>query len=80
MEQGFIDILHILLNTTEDRQLLNDQTAVGVIPLAIAVGNNQSCVVRLLLDFDETDVNLPDYDGWTPVYWAAFKGFDEIAT
>ena len=39
-EKGFLDIIHILLNTTEDRQLLNDQTTDGVTPLDIAVGNN----------------------------------------
>jgi ankyrin repeat domain-containing protein 50 len=42
----------------------------GRTPLSIAAGNGFKEIVRLLLDHEHIQPDLPDYDQWTPLFWS----------
>ncbi len=58
--------------------LINAQDVKGFTPLIIAVYNNQSGVVRLLIE-KGADVNAQDAAGNTALMGACFKGYAEMA-
>merc|ERR1719233_1000979 len=55
-------------------------TEEGNTPIHAAVVNNDVYVVRILLAYNETDINKANKFGWTPIYTAAVNGYNEILT
>ncbi|RKK66726.1 hypothetical protein BFJ69_g15146 [Fusarium oxysporum] len=54
-----------------------DKTTITEDGLMAAVGKGHVEVVKLLLD-KGADVNIPDKDGWTPVFSASWNGYVEV--
>ena len=78
-KSGHEHVVKLLLNTQAGRLCLNTvwpQT--GATPLYEAVSLNDVRIVRLLLEYNETDVNAPDNDGFTPIYRASQDGISEV--
>lgn len=42
----------------------------GRTPLSVAAGNGFKEIVRLFLDHEHIQPDLPDYDQWTPLFWS----------
>ena len=74
-----IEVIKILLTTKEGKLSLNSTSPeIPSTILQIAVFQNKTNIVKLLVAHDETDVNQPNEFGHTPLYFAALNGNTEI--
>ena len=78
-QSGHKHVVRLLLNTLAGRLCLNTVwPETGATPLFQAVSLNDVRIVTLLLEYNETDVNAPDNDGFTPIYRVSQDGFSEV--
>ena len=77
--KGFHYVTHILLSAEKGKLNLNVKDKKdGVTPLHVAVGYKQSDIVKLLLEYEETDLNPQDNEGWTPLHMAVLNNNSDI--
>ncbi|KAM7195327.1 hypothetical protein V8F20_007546 [Naviculisporaceae sp. PSN 640] len=72
---GYAYLINRLLFAGES---VNRQNLEGWTALHYAARRNRKDVVKLLLDKDETQVDLADHTGWTALHFAARSGHDEV--
>ena len=76
---GHIKIVQLLLRAGAD---VNAQTIYGNSPLLLAAEFGRDQVVEEILKQQGTDISLRQwvipYNGWTPLHWAASKGYNKI--
>lgn len=67
--QGYADIVQLLINNDAEINNQND-------PLSAAAKNGDVNLIKMLIK-NKCDLNIRDYIGWTPLYWAANYGHDD---
>jgi len=77
-ELGHADIVNCLLARSPTAEMLNKQTLDGHTALVLAVLFNRIKVVRVLCEYDKTNLNFALDDGTTPIFHAAENGHHEI--
>lgn len=76
-QSGNMEVVQILLDQKEV-DVNSTGTASDFTPLIEAVIHEQEQVVQLLFEPEAVDVNKSDYQGRTPLYWAAGNGYKRM--
>ena len=73
---GIVELVTTLINTKGYQ--INQRDSAGGTPLSWAVRNRHEGVVKLLLERDDVDPNLPGISDLTPLGWAAAIGHEGV--
>jgi len=73
---GIVELVTVLIN--DGAYQVDQQDCTGSTPLTWAAGNGHEGVVKLLLEREDVDPNLPNRDGDTPLGCAAITGYDGV--
>ena len=72
------NMLEFLLSREDIATSINRQTVDGLTPLCYAAKAGNVGAVKLLLQRDDIDLNIPDNWGWTALFWACESGCPSV--